>query len=378
LRQLNGTPVNCKKAVLGRIATGYTKSKNRGASILVAPSPSTDCRGYRAVLTERQSIETSIASIGIPVFSGVARISELNAGDVVRLGPSGSIDVLYERLAPHNALFVTEQCNCSCLICPQHTTKTRSDYTDQVLELVKLVDPETKTLGITGGEPTLLGENFLKVVKCCKDILPGTALQVLSNGIRFSDFDFTKSLATIGHPCLQIGIPLYADTDSEHDNMTQVSGFHKTVKGIYNLALFRQRVEIRTVINALNYKRLPRLAEFIYRNFPFVVHVAFMGMETRELARKNINLLWVDPHDYGKYLDEAVDILSLRGMSVSIYNHQLCVLPTNLWPFARKSISTWKNIYLPECRSCKEQNQCGGFFTSSVDIHSRYIHPLSG
>ena len=77
------------------------------------------------------------------------------------------------------------------------------------------------------------------------------------------------------------------------------------------------------------------------------------------------------------YLNEAVEFLALRQMNVSVYNHQLCVIPKTLWPYSRKSISTWKNIYLTECEQCQKKEFCGGFFESSTEIHSKYIQPLS-
>jgi len=63
-------------------------------------------------------------------------------------------------------------------------------------------------------------------------------------------------------------------------------------------------------------------------------------------------------------------------MNVSIYNAQLCVLPKTLWKYARKSISSWKNIYLNECSLCDYREECGGLFASSLDKHSKYIKPL--
>jgi hypothetical protein len=65
-------------------------------------------------------------------------------------------------------------------------------------------------------------------------------------------------------------------------------------------------------------------------------------------------------------------------MRVSIYNHQLCVLDRRLWPFARKSISDWKNIYLEECASCAIREECGGLFQSAAKRHSSYIKPFDG
>ncbi len=32
-----------------------------------------------------------------------------------------------------------------------------------------------------------------------------------------------------------------------------------------------------------------------------------------------------------------------------IYNHQLCLIPRELWPWTVRSISDWKNEYHPEC-----------------------------
>ena len=60
-----------------------------------------------------------------------------------------------------------------------------------------------------------------------------------------------------------------------------------------------------------------------------------------------------------------------------IYNHQLCTLPQQLWPLSRKSISTWKNIYLPICEKCQEKPNCGGFFTSALTRHSEQIFPIN-
>jgi hypothetical protein len=93
-------------------------------------------------------------------------------------------------------------------------------------------------------------------------------------------------------------------------------------------------------------------------------------------APRNMDELWIDPHDYQDQLESAVEILSTRGMDVSIYNHQLCVLRTSLWKFARKSISDWKNIYLEDCDSCGVREHCGGFFQWARKVHSNCIHSL--
>ena len=50
-----------------------------------------------------------------------------------------------------------------------------------------------------------------------------------------------------------------------------------------------------------------------------------MGLEITGFTKPNLQKLWVDPYDYQDELTAAVEYLSIRGMSVSIYNHVLCV-----------------------------------------------------
>ena len=120
-----------------------------------------------------------------------------------------------------------------------------------------------------------------------------------------------------------------------------------------NLERCGLRVEIRVVLHRQTFDRLPQLAQFLARNLPFVEHVALMGLEMMGYVRMNLDALWIDPAEYQCQLAEAVHILDQHHLNVSIYNHQLCVLDRALWPFARKSISDWKNEYLNECRELR-------------------------
>jgi His-Xaa-Ser system radical SAM maturase HxsC len=313
-----------------------------------------------------------------PLVHSVAGLDYLSDGDVVYISPSGFIRTLYRKGSPHNFILATDQCNSFCLMCSQPPKKV--DDFDRISEhqrLIDLIDPETTELGITGGEPTLFKDEFLHLIKYCRDKLPNTALHVLTNGRLFYYRDFARRLGEIAHPDLMLGIPLYSDVDSEHDYVVQARGaFEETVLGLHHLGRYNVPVEIRVVIHKQTYRRLPRLAEFITRNFPFAAHVALMGMEMFGFVHKNFDELWVDPYDYQQELREATDVLFLSGMNVSIYNHQLCVLDESLWPFARKSISDWKNIYLEECNQCCIRERCGGLFQSAAKKHSAYIKPL--
>ena len=131
------------------------------------------------------------------------------------------------------------------------------------------------------------------------------------------------------------------------------------------------------MLHKLTIPRLGRLVEYIHRNLSFVEHVALMGLEFVGYTPRNIADLWIDPFEYQGELENAVQLLAMRDIPVSIYNHQLCILPNALWPYAQKSISDWKNMYLPECESCAVFDRCGGLFKWASKKHSEHIHPLS-
>jgi His-Xaa-Ser system radical SAM maturase HxsC len=200
---------------------------------------------------------------------------------------------------------------------------------------------------------------------------------VLTNGRRYRDPEFAQRLAALHHPDLVLGIPLYADVDSLHDYVVQAPGaFEDTVLGFYQLSQASVRLELRVVLHRQTYRRLPRLAEFITRNLPFVEHVALMGLEMFGFTHYNLPLLWIDPVEYQAQLEEATLTLAASGMCVSIYNHQLCTIPRTLWPFARKSISDWKRVYLEVCGTCAARPYCGGFFQSATKRHSAHVAPV--
>ncbi len=338
-------------------------------------TPPSDLDGYLAVLLTHRS---PITYVDAPFARLSPVIDYLSAGDVVYLHPSGYVRVLYRRDSPHNFIFATDRCNSLCLMCSQPPKDVDdSDRISEHLRLVDLIDPATPQLGITGGEPTLLKDDFLRLVEHCKHRLPTTALHVLTNGRMFYYRDFARRLGEIAHPDLMLGIPLYSDVDSEHDFVVQARGaFDETVLGLQHLAEYRVSIEIRVVLHRLTVPRLERLAEFVARNLPFVDHVALMGLEMTGLVHANLSELWIDPFDYQSELRRATEFLRAAGLTVSIYNHQLCVLAPELWQFARRSISDWKNVYLDECDSCDRRDQCGGFFQSGTKRPSAHIRAI--
>jgi len=302
-------------------------------------------------------------------------------GDVIEVRPdTGKIARRFRRSGNNNILFATERCNSFCMMCSQPPREIEDDWRVRHLcELVELIDPDTSSLTITGGEPTLLGEGLKRVIEHCAKHLPHTHIQVLSNGRNFGE-DISLDTFLAPHPSLMWAIPLYGDHFGLHDYIVQSSGaFAETVRGIYALEAARQRIEIRVVLVKPVVARLPDLARFLYRNFPFVEHVALMGTEPTGFAKAHREELWIDPVDMQKALSETVDFLAGHDMQVSLYNLPLCTLPKNLWPFAKRSISDWKQHYLPICEACEVRNRCGGLFAwITSEWTSRGLRSIKG
>ena len=317
----------------------------------------------------------SARSVNLP-----AEMDYLQTGDIVRLSPSGgTIRVLYRRASRHNVLFFTERCNSRCLMCSQPPRAVEDGYlVDEILEMIPWMAKTTPELGITGGEPTLLGPRLIEVIEQVKAHLPDTALHMLSNGRLFRYLRYAERVAAVRHPNFMIGIPLYSDTAALHDYVVQAQdAFDQTLLGLLNLGRTGVRIEIRMVIHRETFSRLPEFARFVVRNLPFVDQVVLMGLEPTGFARSNLDALWIDPFDYQEQLETCVSELAAGGLTVGIYNHPLCLLRPSLRGYARQSISDWKNIYLPECERCSVKSRCAGFFASAESRHSSHVRAVA-
>jgi His-Xaa-Ser system radical SAM maturase HxsC len=309
-----------------------------------------------------------------------ADLHYLSDGDVIKAQPSARITTIYRRSARANALLVTERCNSFCVMCSQPPRLIDDDYLiDDYLEAIPFFDRSAREIGITGGEPTLLGNRLFTLLNALKAYLPETAVHILSNGRNCRDLSLCQRFGALGHPDLMLGIPLYSDISSIHDFVVQADGaYDETMRGILNLKRCGVPVEIRVVIHRHTYARLPAFARFIARNLQFVDHVALMGLELMGFAKSNLEDLWIDPVDYQPELVEATLALSMAHIRTSIYNHQLCLLDPSIRRFAVKSISDWKNEYMPECSGCELMSDCGGFFSSASLRRSNHIQPVKG
>ncbi len=325
------------------------------------------------VINESLDISVSTAS---RIISVSARFDYLNSGDVLGIHvPTGKFRTLFRSDSRHNSFLVTERCNNYCLMCSQPPKDIDDRWIlDEIRESLPLVPKSTPTLTFTGGEPLSDWTYFIDVLADCRDLLPNTAIQVLTNGRAFAKSEIVDAWRAVSHPSLIAAIPVYSAVDHVHDYVVQAKGaFDETILGILKLKDRGQRVEVRVVLHAHTAPIIAATSRWIARNLPFVDHVALMGMENTGFAIANEKSLWIDPIDYRESLSEGVQILAAAGMNVSVYNLPRCVVDPSIWPYAVRSISDWKNGYLEECTNCVERSRCSGLFTSGRPRQSRGI-----
>lgn len=377
-RTTRGKAKNLERVVVGPVTRS---SRSRGRILILGPQCAQSGHIEPGTLGVVATDDNCASGVGgdAPTIAGVKCLDELLEGDLVALHPGGRFEVLYRVNSLDNALFVTNQCNSRCVMCSQPpTTSDDINYRFDInTQLAALIPKATVTLGLTGGEPTLLGNKLPDLMSLLCAELPDTQLHILSNGRALAWTDVASGVAAAATDRVVFGVPLYSHVAAQHDNIVRARhAFSQTVLGLHNLASYSVRVEIRTVLHKLTAPHLLQLAKFIHRYLPFAEHVAFMGLEHVGYAVRESESLWMEPPEFALALEDAVGYLADFRFNVSLYNLQPCTLPRSLWPFCRQSISDWKRRFLPVCSSCGLRATCGGVFGTSTR-HTASITPVS-
>lgn len=296
---------------------------------------------------------------------------QLSIGDVIELA-NGHCYVHFSELSNDACLVVNNDCNEACINCPQTDRKRNPELKYKNLQLIRLIPKGLRSLALTGGEPTLDIPTLIDLIQKIYKQQPRIHLDILTNGIVFSQYETVEALSKVlKQDRSTFCITLYGDTPSIHDAHTQVPGsFARVNAALHHLASFGYSIELRYLITKLNYDRLPSWIEYAYDNFPFIDHISIMGMEFSGYASQHAQQLYVSPASYIPLLRQAIQKAVIRDIPVFIYNHQVCLLPKELWKFTVSSISDWKRGYHEKCSPCDIIGYCGGFFTTS---HPGYV-----
>lgn len=361
-----GKSYNFQSTLIGKIS--IKKQDDKGISCLME------------TLDKNINVHIRCGNLQAPVINTMTWHSSqdvsLNDGDIVSISPYGDLTFLYRSNSKDNTLFLTDKCNYQCIMCPQPAPVKPQNFYHQTEDMLQLIDKSPEVFGITGGEPLINFEYFLNVIKRIKEFHPNTHLQILTNGSALADNHNIEKLFEIGKTGITFCIPLYASQPDIHDRIVGSKGaFWKTIKALHNIVQYDADIEIRTVIIKQNYDFLEDLAHFVAMNLPFINHFAIMGAEIMGNARVNFEEIYISPEKYQRQLSNSLQILKQNSICFSVYNHPLCLLPSNLRKYSVKSISEWKVRLYDECQECILKTDCGGIFFANIQEYNNIIKP---
>lgn len=303
-------------------------------------------------------------------ISNIKNLFDMEIGDIISI-KHNKVRSIYRPKSSNNFIFATIRCNSNCLMCSQPPLDIDDTLENYLIwdYAIEILNESPMHLTITGGEPTLLGERLVLLINKILNKFPDLLITILSNGRLLALDNIIDILSFIkARKNVVFAIPLYSDTYKVHDHIVQAKdAFHQTCLGIHKISSLGFPVEIRIVLHKLSNPRLLPLSKFIHKNFPFVYHVTFMGLEIIGYSKANKSQLI----EHDSIMAEDNLLSSLRFLSswkynVSIYNTPLCHIPESLWIYAKQSISDWKNSFKPECDQCLLKKDCSGFFTWNI------------
>lgn len=371
--------INLKDDYLICKVTVNKKRENKESFVLVLNQEHLDLfeYGYKAYIFESVPKNVNLESINYCVE--INNFDTLIDFDVIKITP-GFIRVLYRCDSEDNVIFVTNQCNSNCIMCPDSDVvrKIRSNVSiHELLEYIDDIPSDCPHLTITGGEPGMLKGNLIKVLNECKTKLNNTDFLMLTNGRVLSDKNYRKELINVLPQRFRFGIPLYSSNPTIHDEITRASGsFYQSSLAIKKLIESGIDVEIRIVVLKKNYKVLNDLANYISSNFYQVKMVNFMALEVLGNCLKNKDDVWIDFEEVNPYLKEACITLINNGIEVNLYNFPLCKIDKTLISLCNNSITDYKIKYKEECNNCSAKEYCGGFFSSTINLCEIKVEPF--
>lgn len=154
-------------------------------------------------------------------------------------------------------------CSNNCIFCVQADNRPAGNRSfDEIRQDLMRSKGRCDGVVLTGGEVTIR-KDFLELLKLAKG-LGYKAIQVQSNGRKFSSLDFCKEAIEAG--ATEFSLSLHGYCPQQHDHLTMAKGsFMQTARGIKNLKSLGAYVMTNSVVVKSNYTTLPMLAQLLVK-----------------------------------------------------------------------------------------------------------------
>lgn len=299
----------------------------------------------------------------------IEKIRKYNNYDVAEIWQNGVMLRRYNDKSDDNYFFITGVCNSNCIMCPspEASRKKASEIDiESLMELARHIPSDTPHLTITGGEPFIVGESLFLFIDYLKRKFVNTEFLFLTNGRIFSiDKYLNMFIETVPAHSI-VAVPVHGSCSAVHDTISRAkNSFEQTRIGIKNLIKNHIPVEIRLVINKLNFDDFSNIAKLIIDEFRGIEYVSIIAMEMTGNARANKDIIWITYKEAFASVKKAIELLVRSGIDVKLYNFPLCCVESSYWTLCEKSISPEKVRYAEECDDCIYKMNCGGVFAGT-------------
>lgn len=274
----------------------------------------------------------------------------------------------------HIDIKITFKCNNSCKFCVQGDK--RKFYPDKTISEIKSILRDSKSdseeVVFTGGEPTIRPD-IVELVSYAKDL--GYKIQIQTNGRMFAYKDFCKRIITAGADVFAISI--HGHNTKLGDYLTNSEGsFEQTTLGIENLLSLGRLVVTNTVINKLNYRFLPEIANFLvdlgipqYQfAFPHILGNALKNLNLIVPRKKEIISYLLKGIAMGRKKRRIVRVEAIPYCFLDGFEDCVCeryIIDTKVFDIeVHKSFNKWRReegkIKGPKCKECRYFECCEG------------------
>lgn len=355
----------------------FLVSRNKDETIKLASNDR--CVGF----IENNKITFYPDDITISMKESETLLNKLDDRDIVEICDNGKLFTWYRHKDGDAGIATTPKCNSNCIMCPafdfERQKNSEMELNDMV-QFIKMFPSDLCHFTITGGEPTLIGEEeFCTILKTVANSLPDTEILILTNGRSLSRKEFIKDIIKVAPDNLQVAIPIHGSTAEKHDYIVQSkNAFGQTMKGISNVLKAGIFLELRIVVSKLNKDDITNIAKLIIEKFPNTGIVHFIGLEMRGNCLTYKDDTVISYEEAFNSSVEAIDLLLKAGINVGLYNFPYCMIDRFYWPIALKSISAYKSKYNKECDDCIMKDQCCGLFPTSRALLKLKVSPIGG
>lgn len=255
------------------------------------------------------------------------------------------------------------KCNQNCISCINKYDsfyKRRDPPLKSIKETIDNINPKEDYFGVGGGEPTLRKE-FFEILEYARKKHSNMYIFVTTNGRMFYYKDFARKLNELNLGNFMLGMSIYGHNKEIHESITRTKGsFKQTVIGIKNLLFFNIPVEVRVIINRINYMYLEEIANFISKEFKGIERLVFINMKYTGNALVNREKVSVNISEVVPFVVKAVKALENKNFDTRFYHFPLCILPKELWCMAKgvTKRETEELTFVEACKRCKMIKDC--------------------